>query len=362
MSNTLPTIDIIFKQKASSFVQRSERGEVILIVKDDTDKTFSTKTYNLITDIDVDTAKFTPENLQHIKDCMLGLPNKVFVIRVDTTKTVTDALNIVPTVVSTGWIGMADSVSADSDTIATWIKQQRLLKKTYKAVVFAPTIPPNSEGVVELANTNVTFTDSTRGTKSGSEFVSTLLGYLAGANITRSTTYLKMANLTSVVEAADDNVAIAAGKLVLINDNGTVKIGLGVNSLTTFDTVKTEDFSSIEVVEAMDLMLDDIRSTFKNNFIGSRNKYDYQVIFISAVNNYLNSLEDIDVLDNLYNNTSYVDIEAQRQALIAAGKTEAATWEDAKVRNNTYKKSVFLMGDVKILQSMANLKFNINMA
>lgn len=37
MAVTLPKINIIFKQLATSFIQRSERGIAILVVRDDTD-------------------------------------------------------------------------------------------------------------------------------------------------------------------------------------------------------------------------------------------------------------------------------------------------------------------------------------
>jgi hypothetical protein len=130
-----PTIDIVFKQKAYTFVERSARGNVVLILKDDTDKTFSIKEYKLITDVEADSATYTADNLQYIKDTMLGGASKVTVVRVDTIKTVSDALVIVAGL-NTGWIGLVSANAADYDTLATWVKQQRdILKKTFKAVI-----------------------------------------------------------------------------------------------------------------------------------------------------------------------------------------------------------------------------------
>ena len=40
---TLPQIDIMFKQLANTFVERSERGIPILIIRDNTDKSFNIK-------------------------------------------------------------------------------------------------------------------------------------------------------------------------------------------------------------------------------------------------------------------------------------------------------------------------------
>ena len=41
MAVTMPKIEITFRQKAVSLISRSERGIAILIVRDDTNKTFT---------------------------------------------------------------------------------------------------------------------------------------------------------------------------------------------------------------------------------------------------------------------------------------------------------------------------------
>ena len=56
-----------------------------------------------------------------------------------------------------------------------------------------------------------------------------------------------------------------------------------------------------------------------------------------------------------------INVEAQRNAWISQGKTEAAEWNDAKVKIKTFKRDVYLAGDIKILGSMTNLKFDISL-
>lgn len=359
MSVSLPNIDIKFSQLAYTFVERSERGNAILILKDDTNKTLNTKVYKLITDVTADAALYTATNLQYIKDCMVGLPNTVTVVRVDTTATFADALKIVAGL-NTGWVGFAEGTAADYETLSVWTKQMETNKKTFKSAVYKPTNTPNCRHVVELSNDKVTFTDS-RGQVTGDKFIPSLIGFLAGCNVLKGTTYLVMSNLTSVVEPVDVNASLNAGKLALINDEDNVKIGLGINSLTTFDTTQTEDFRFIEIVEAQDLILDDIRSTFKNNFVGKyKNNTDNQMIFVSGINAYFKSLADLDVLDKNSTNKADIDTVSQRNAWIAVNP-DAVNWNDAKVRANAFKKQVFLAGNTKILFSMADLKFNISM-
>lgn len=59
MAVTMPTIEVVFKQLAGSLIERSERGIAILIVKDDTDQSFSYKSYSDITQLDEDKEKYT---------------------------------------------------------------------------------------------------------------------------------------------------------------------------------------------------------------------------------------------------------------------------------------------------------------
>lgn len=369
MAVELPNVDIVFKQLASTFTNRSARANAILIIRDDTNKTFKTKEYTLESDAEKDIALYTSENLQYIRDAFVGLPGKVTVVRIDKTGgNIGDALTIVAGL-GNGWVGIAEgtvaegessTVTTDEDALSTWIKQMELQKKTFKAAVFNPTTPPNCKHVVVLNNPKAVFKDS-RAEQTGDKFIPTLLGYLAGANVEKGTAYMVMSNLKSVTQPIDVNVALNTGQLVLINDEGNVKIGIGINSLTTLDESHTEDEQYIEIVEVEDMMLDDIRSVFKNKYISKyKNKLDNQIIFISAVNSYLNELAKQSILDDEFSNKSDIDVDAQREAWITTDPT-AASWSDAKVRQYAYKRQLFLTGNVKILFSMTDLNFSINM-
>lgn len=360
MTIQLPVIDIMFKQQAKSFITRSARGNAILILKDSTDLSFTTKQYKSIKEVMVDEAKYTAINLQYIKDTFEGNPNLVTVVRIAADGTIANALATVATL-NTGWIGFAEGTAQEYDTLVTWtIEQRDTYKKTFKSVVFEPTTQANHEGVVELGNTKVTFKDA-RKEVTGDKFIPTLIGYLAAANVEKGTTYSEMKNLVSVVEPSNVNASLQLGKLTLINEDDIVKIGLGINSLTTVNEKKTEDFKFIEIIEAQDLILDDIRNTFKS-FIGKyKNNYDNQVIFLSAVNSYLKLLEDEEILDENFKNIAIINVEAQRQAWLDAGKAEAIDWDEATVKNRTFRRQVFLAGNIKILQSITDLSFNINM-
>ena len=119
----------------------------------------------------------------------------------------------------------------------------------------------------------------------------------------------------------------------------------------------------IETVEAMDMMRDDITNVFRTEYLGNyRNTRDNQMMFIAAINNsYFRELEQDVILDPDCDNASSIDVEAQRAAWVASGKSEAADWDDDTVKATPYKRTVYLAGNVKILGSMTDLIFPINM-
>lgn len=355
---SLPLIEIIFKQLASTFIKRSERGISVLIIRDDTNKTFSSKEYKNLKDLEKDEALYTATNYQNIVDVLSFAVAKVIVIRVDVAGTMADALSLVEKTVKTGWITAVGN-AADYTEIINWIKSKEQSGETYKAVIYNAATP-NSKHVVNFANPKVTFSD-VRAEVTGDKYLPSLLGILASCNIEKGTTYFVCENLVSVQEVADNNTALNSGQFILINDFDNVKVGLGINSLTTFTGNDIEDMRYIDIVEAMDLITDDIRNTFKNDYIGKyKNNLDNQMLFISAVNTYFNALAREDILDINYKNIVDINVSAQRAAW-AQIKPEADQWDDTKVKNTTYKRNVYLAGDIKILGAMENLLFDISM-
>lgn len=359
MAIGLPKIEIVFKQLAVSAIERSGRGVVVLIVKDDTDKSFNMVEYK--TSLEVDSAKFTAENVQYIKDCFLGTPAKVIVVRVNVEEV--SALNKAIEVIGAknyNWIGFAEGTTEEQTALATYIKQTETDGLTKKAVVFN-CATADCMHVVNFKNAKVTFADE-RGEVTGDKYVARLLGLLAGMSMNQSATYKILSDLTSVSEVTNVEEAIDAGGFCLINDDEDVRVARAVNSLKTTSSTVTEDMKKIVVVESMDIIKDDITSTFRKEYIGKyKNRYDNQVLFISAVKSYFKQLESEEILDSSYDNTVEVDVEAQRLAWTSIGKTEAESWDETTVRNNTFRSNVYLAGSIKILDAMEDLKFVITM-
>lgn len=364
MAITMPTIEIKFKQLASTFIQRSERGTAILIIRDDTPAGAlgSIVKYTDAASASADKEYYTAANMQYIIDALSFKAKELQVVRLAADGALNDALTAIKRKFTTGWITLADGKAEDFTLLKSWIVSQESNDCTYKAVCYNLTAP-DCMHLVNFANPKVTFSDE-RGQVSGEKYTPSLIGMLAGCNVEQGSTNYVCANLIAVEEVEDRDEALEAGKFILYNDDDYVKVGRGVNSLTTLNgSSRTEDMRFIDIVEAIDLIRDDISKTWHDDYCGNyKNLYDNQVLFISAVNGYYRDLADEYILDRNYENLCSVDVEAQRSAWLASGKAEAAEWDDAKVRNMTFKRKVFLSSNIKILGAMEDLEFIANIA
>ncbi|MGG3307453.1 phage tail sheath C-terminal domain-containing protein [Paenibacillus lautus] len=357
MAIGLPSIDIVFKKLAATLIQRSARGIVTLIVKDDTDTTYAVKEYK--SQLQIEATKFTATSVQYIKDVFHGGAAKVIVVPVATSSVavVGDAIERIGSR-KYNWIGLAEGANDEQLDLTAYVKEQEGAGKSIKAIVFNVT-DPDCQHVVNFVNPSIT---TTSGKVTGEKFIPRLLGLLAGLPLTRSSTYYSFADVISVEEPADVEAAVNAGKFVLFNDEEVVRVARGVNSLTTLSATVSEDFKKILIVETMDLIREDITGTFKTDYLGKfKNKYDYQVLLITAINSYFSALAGEDILDNTFENKAFVDVEAQRAAWVAIGKTEAEDWDEQTVKNNTFRSNVYLGGNIKITDAMEDFKFNVEL-
>lgn len=353
----LPEILIEFRTKAVSAVQRSARGIVALILKDDTNTSFDTKVYKSIDE--VDSADWTATNKDYISLAFMGTPSKVIVERIDTTAT--DYNEALSRLKNKKWnyLAIPDIVTADVATIATWIKTERdVNKKTFKAVL--PNHSADHEGIINFSTDNIKRV-GVETPYTTAQYTARIAGILAGLPLNRSATYFVLSEVESIEESADPNADIDAGKLILINDGSKIKIGRAVNSLTSTTVEKGNVFKKTKVIEGVDLVRDDIRDTFESSYVGKViNNYDNKQLFFASVNAYFKTLAEEDVLDANYDNKAEIDVEAQRTYLQGIGVDVDSLTEQQIKEYNTDSK-VFAKANVKFVDAMEDLQFTVNM-
>ncbi|QPQ30983.1 phage tail sheath subtilisin-like domain-containing protein [Lysinibacillus sp. JNUCC 51] len=347
----LPQINIEFIGKAESVITRSRQGIVALILKDDvqTDDTVIYKGFE-----DVPTEGWSQENLDYIQKTAMGTPSKIIIERLPTTaENYTDALQRLNNK-RFNYLAIPGIEDKDATTLASWIKSRRRQKKTFKAVL--PNSEANHEGIINFTTTGIKVDGKEYTT---SEYTCRIAGILAGLPFTRSSTYYELNEIDSITELEDPDAAVDNGELILINDGEVIKIGRGVNSLTTLTGVKTEDFKSIRIMEVQDMVKDDIQTTFDKYYIGKlNNTYDNQVLFIQSVNVYYAGLGDQEILDPKFDNSAEVNVKKQRAAWEKIG-VDTSDWDEQKVKERTFKRNVFLAGKIKIVDAMEDLDLDI---
>lgn len=348
----LPEINIEFKTLAVSAIQRSARGIVALILKDDTTTT-DTFIYNTIDE--VQTADWTADNKDYIDKTFMGSPAKVIVERIDTTAL--DYNGALERLKNKKWNWLAIPGIADADTtnIASFITSQRNnYHKTFKAVL--PNEPADNEGIVNFTTNNIVVDGVTY---TANDYTCRIAGILAGLPFTRSSTYFKLTEVENIEDKTDPNTNIDNGELILINDGENIKIGRGVNSLVTATVSKGAKFKKIKIIEAVDLMRDDIRNTFENNYVGQvNNSYDNKVLFISAVNAYFKGLQKDEVLDPNFDAKAEIDFDTQMTYLQSSG-IDTSTLKEAEIKEYNTGSKVFIKASGSPLDAMEDLDFSM---
>ena len=327
----LPEINITFASKGQTAIQRSARGIVACILRDNTEGGAAETVYTSLADVDY--THWTQRNYAYLRMILEGGPSKVLVLRV--AEDAEDYTAALKTLKSRVWNYLTIPALTTDQTapVVAWIKQARDSDhKTYKAV---------------LADT-------------AAEYCARIAGILAGLPLSRSSTYYELTDVTSAAVPDDPDERIDKGELVIIDDNGAYKIGRGVNSLTSYTEDKSEDWSKIKIVEGVDLYRDDISATFAGQYVGKVvNNYDHKQALVAAIDNYHKQLAG-DVLDPDYDCTVAVDIDAQRAYLEAHG-INTSEMEDIDIATANTGSTVYLVCSVKFVDAMEDLTLRVNM-
>lgn len=345
-----PSINILFKKLAQTIAKRSANGIAVLIIKDDTDKTFNTVVYSAAEDIEA--SKFTAESKGYIEDVFKGGVKKVIISRVDIA-----AATPVETAVNNignqyyNWIGIAKGTTADQ------IKLVELVKTIPKISAVVYKSAADHETVVNFTNTKVTPKGESEIT--GDKYIPRILGIVCGCPLTESTTYKIAEDLESVIEPADIDASVDAGEFVLFNDEGVVRVARGVNSLLTLGATKYEDMKKITIMDTLTMIRRDVLTMFKEHYVGQfKNSYDNQIIFFIGVQEYLDQLSFDEILDKDSNNVVSVNVSKQRVELMKL-YPEAAEWTDQKIKNTTVGSNVYPITNIKVNDAMEDLDLDV---
>ena len=346
----LPKILIEFKTLAETFITRSERGIVAVILKDNSN---TTETHTYCKESEITKSHYTASNLAFLSLVFMGNPSKVIVERVSTDGDISVALERLK---NKQWyyLTVPGVTEEEKEIVLQFIKEQRTqFHRTFKSVL--PNCAADTEGIVNFATDNIKVGTKTYTT---TEYCARIAGILAGLPLNGSATYYVLPEVESITESETPDEDVDSGKLILINDGTKIKIARGVNSLTTFTDEKGQDFSKIKIIEAVDMIRDDIRNTFEDEFVGKvENSYDNKIVFIAAVNKYFKDLASRGVLYDQFDNKATIDIDATRDWL--SQTKDVSSWDDEKIKTANTGTNVFVKANIQIQDAIEDLNFRI---
>lgn len=355
----LPSINIEFKKRASTAVKRSERGVVLLLLKDGT-KQIRVNTYTSL--FDVVKADFTDKNYLYIKLAFLGKPSKVIVVRAIVSGDNIDINNSKKLIenLDYDYIAIPEIASSDISSFATYIDNNKKTKyKKAKAVL--ANCEANSHAVINFTTTDVSIIlEDKKETLSASEYTARIAGLLAGLSLEESATYKPLSEVVDARLSENPDADIDAGKLILIYDGEKFKIARGITSLTSVSEQMPEDFKKIKIVEASDLIRNDILKAYEEAYLGKmNNNYDNKQMLVGAIRSYLKSLEDI-LIDKEAGYSIDIDVNSISDYLKQQG-VDISKMNELELKKANTGSFVAITGKLKFLDAIEDFKLSMSL-
>lgn len=380
-----PSIDISFIEKGISAIKRGERGIVMLWVKDTLPASAINPT-TVVTESDIPKG-LSDTTVEQVKLAMIGYinaPKKVIVYCMGIAEDAEAAA------VDTGYkraMTVAETIRFDylaiptvetdgkGEDIATWVKTMRgTKKKKIKAVL--PNVAADNEGIINFTTEKSIKTETVidkDGIKTtvdtiytAEQYCARIAGLVAGTPMTIACTYAPLSELSDCTRLTDNDTPVDKGEFITFYDGEKVKVVRGVNSFITTIDGKGDSFKKIKIVETMDMINDDIVKTAQDSYLGKyANTYSNKCLLITAISSYFAQLKRDDIVSSY---SISLDTDAIRNYL--KGKGLKATLDDGTIKDvdecsdkeiitADTNASVFLIGNVKILDAIEDIKMPI---
>lgn len=315
MVATQPKFRVDFKELAVLAIQRQQRGAVVIIL-DDSTSDIDNVVYRGLGDVNPE--NWTTANYKRLQLAFLGNPSKVIAIKAESTFADLQAkLNLQ----SNYTLCYPEASATDITSIKNYIKAQREANN-YSRAVFANATAPDADYIINFVSSgNITakIGDEPEEFTAG-DWTARLAGALSGLASSRSLTYYELPEIVEAPISATPDADVAAGKLIILHQDGSYKFGRAVNSLTTLTDGVTEAFQKIRVVDIMDTIANDIVATFRLYYVGKyTNNFTNKNRFVGAINAYLKDRAAEGLLEAENDNEVAISYEKNKAYLESKG-------------------------------------------
>lgn len=350
----MPGINISFTEKAATVVARGSRGVIMMLIRENPEQK---NPVEILTMADVPSA-FLARNKKQIENALKGYvnaPRKILAYCISpNAEDYTEALQAIETETFNYLVAPSCETDGQTSVLAAWTGSMRTDGKMIKAIL--PNSASDKEYIINYTTESVTDEDGNHYT--AEEYCSRIAGIIAGTPLNISCTYAPLPELvdcTRLGKTAMDQ-AVEAGKFFVFHDGEKVKTARGVTSLVTTTETKGKQFGKVKIVDAMDMITDDIRKTVEDSYIGKyANSYDNKCILISAIGNYFSDLEKSGVLS--WHQVG-IDTEANKRYLEEHG-VKTTELSDEEIKKADTGDTVFLLANIKILDAIEEVSLPI---
>ena len=293
----MPGINISFTEKAATAISRGNRGIIAMILRESAPVK---NPMEILSAADIPSS-FLAANRKQIENAQKGYvsaPKKIlaYCIGAD-AEDYTEALKALETEKFNYLVAPSCETDGQTSALASWVGAMRADGKMIKAVL--PNSASDREYIVNYTTESVTDEDGTDYT--AEEYCSRIAGIIAGTPLSISCTYAPLPELSDCTRLgkADMDQAVEKGEFFVFHDGEKVKTARGVTSFVTVTETKGGQFKKIKIMDAADMITDDIRKTVEDSYIGKyANSYDNKCILMSAIGNYFESLKKSGVLSS----------------------------------------------------------------
>ena len=371
---SMQRVNINLKALSENFAERSERGDVCLILKDTIEPKLRVYTsYRRVKD------SYSEDNKNLIKRCFADRKAKTIkVVTYDgTDKTVDDALNLL-NLVKYNYLAFPVKSATDEEKkkVADFIKLQRDNTSNVlpvKAVL--NNYSADTNGVINFINSSITVSDDTVYT--GAEFTADIACMAAICGFKSSLTNEVVTGIKEVdsvgnsIEDYDD--LVDAGKLFIYYDIDLEDFVLSraVNSMTTVGENQKASLKKIRITDILDTIRDDIKVTFKKHYQGKvDNSYNNRKLFRDAINTYLETLEkqgalttktvtDEDGNEVVLHSRVWLSVDKTRDYLESKGVEDVDSMSDEAILSADLDEKIFLDSAVYVVDAMEDLDLDL---
>jgi len=352
MVQTQPKFKVAFKELAVLAIQRQQRGSVVMILKDDTAEIDKVVYRGLG---DVNKADYTAENYDRLTLAFLGSPSKVIVIKAAED---TDGFNEVLAKLDyydNYTLCYPEGEASEFTAIQNYIKGVRA-KNNYSRAVLGGAMSPDAEYIINFTTDNIQANvNGEVKTFTSGDYTCRVAGALSGLAPSRSLTYFELPEIVEAPLSEDADADVADGKLIILHQDGAYRFSRAVNSLVTLTDGVTEAFQKIRVLDIMDMIANDIVTTFRTGYVGKyTNSFTNKNRLIGAINSYLLGLANEGLLEAENDNAVYISAEKTKLYLEDKGVDTSEMTYNELIRANTGSQ-VFLDGVCSPTDAMEDL-------